>query len=309
MSKVTPAARLKEGKKMSENQDEPWTVLRLLDWTTDFFKRKGSESPRLDAEVLLAHARECERIELYTAFADEPGEEQRVAFREMVRRRGEGMPVAQLVGYREFYSSRFRVNDATLIPRPETEHLVVETLDCAKQFSLDRPLKVIDVGTGSGAIAISVVQSCDQVDMTAVDVSEAALKIAVWNAQKLEVADRIQFVQSDLLSAVETPECFDIICSNPPYVSEAEYKQLSPTVRDFEPRGALVSGPEGTEVIARLLEQTPDRLHIGGRLIIELSPMIADACQAMALAYPAFGDLRFIKDLDGHRRILSLQRK
>ncbi|MBD54498.1 MAG: protein-(glutamine-N5) methyltransferase, release factor-specific [Rhodopirellula sp.] len=293
---------------MSESQDQPWTVLRLLDWTTEFFKRKGSESPRLDAEVLLAHARECERIELYTAFAEEPGEEQRVAFREMVRRRGEGMPVAQLVGYREFYSSRFRVSDATLIPRPETEHLVVETLDCAKQFSLDRPLQVIDVGTGSGVIAISVAQSCANAVVTAVDISEAALKIAAWNAQKLEVADRIEFMQSDLLSAVEQPECFDVICSNPPYVSEAEYKELSPTVRDFEPQGALVSGPDGTEVIARLLEQAPDRLNIGGRLIIELSPMIADACQALALANPAFGDLRFIKDLDGHRRILSLQR-
>lgn len=308
MSKVTPAEHLNERNKMSESQDEPWTVLRLLDWTTDFFQRKGSESPRLDAEVLLAHARECERIELYTAFADEPDGEQRVAFREMVRRRGEGMPVAQLVGYREFYSSRFRVNDATLIPRPETEHLVVETLDCAKQFSLDRPLQVIDVGTGSGAIAISVVQNFAAVEMTAVDVSEAALKIADWNAQKHEVADRIKFVKSDLLSEVEKPERFDIICSNPPYVSEAEYRELSPTVRDFEPRGALVSGPEGTEVIARLLEQTPERLRAGGRLIIELSPMIADACQAMALANPAFGDLRFIKDLDGHRRILSLQR-
>jgi len=303
-----PAARLNERNKMSETQGEPWTVLRLLDWTTDFFKRKGSDSPRLDAEVLLAHARECERIELYTAFAEEPDSEQRVAFREMVRRRGEGMPVAQLVGYREFYSSRFRVNDATLIPRPETEHLVVETLDCAKQFSLDRPLQVIDVGTGSGAIAISVVQNFDAVEMTAVDVSEAALKIAAWNAQKHSVTDRIQFVQSDLFSEVEKPERFDIICSNPPYVSEAEYRELSPTVRDFEPRGALVSGPEGTEVIARLLKQAPDRLQVGGRLIIELSPMIADACQAMALANPAFGDLRFIKDLDGHRRILSLQR-
>ena len=218
------------------------------------------------------------------------------------------MPVAQLVGYREFYSSRFRVNDATLIPRPETEHLVVETLDCAKQFSSERPLQVIDVGTGSGVIAISVAQSCENAVVTAVDISEAALKIATWNAQKLEVADRIEFMQSDLLSAVEQPERFDLICSNPPYVSEAEYKELSPTVRDFEPRGALVSGPDGTEVIARLLEQVPDRLNIGGRLIIELSPMIADACQALALANSAFGDLRFIKDLDGHRRILSLQR-
>jgi release factor glutamine methyltransferase len=310
MSKATnTAARSNQEQNMSERQDEPWTVLRLLDWTTEFFKRKGSESPRLDAEVLLAHARDCARIDLYTAFADEPGEEQRIAFREMVRRRGEGTPVAQLVGYREFYSMRFRVNDATLIPRPETEHLVIEALDCAKQFSADRPLKIADIGTGSGAIAISVVKNCSSAEMTAVDVSEAALQIAIWNAKQLEVDDRINFVESDLLSAVEQPDSFDIICSNPPYVSESEYTELSPTVRDFEPRGALVSGPDGTEIIARLFEETPDRLSAGGRLIIELSPMIADACQVLAQENPAFGDLRFIKDLDGHRRILSVQRK
>jgi len=293
---------------MSERDDEPWTVLRLLDWTTDYFKRKGSESPRLDAEVMLAHARDCARIDLYTSFAEEPGEEQRIAFREMVRRRGEGTPVAQLVGYREFYSLRFRVSDATLIPRPETEHLVIEALDCVKQFPADRPLQIADIGTGSGAIAISLIKNCSSVEMTAVDVSEAALQIASWNAKQLEVSDRIHFVRSDLLSAVEQPQQFDIICSNPPYVSESEYTDLPPTVRDFEPRGALVSGPEGTEIIARLFEETPDRLHVGGRLIIELSPMIADACQALAQDNASFGEVRFIKDLDGHRRVLSVQR-
>ena len=114
---------------MSETQEEAWTVLRLLEWTTDFFKKRGGESARLDAEVLLAHARDCSRIELYTAFAEVPDEEQRVAFRELVRRRGEGMPVAQLVGYREFYSLKFRIDHNVLIPRPETEHLVIEALD------------------------------------------------------------------------------------------------------------------------------------------------------------------------------------
>ncbi len=121
-----------------QSREEPWTVLRLLEWTTDFFKQRGSDSPRLDAEVLLAHARECSRIELYTSFAEVPEEEQRVAFREMVRRRGEGMPVAQLVGYREFYSLRLRVDENVLIPRPETEHLVIEALDCAKAMNIDR---------------------------------------------------------------------------------------------------------------------------------------------------------------------------
>ncbi|MCG8648535.1 MAG: hypothetical protein MI861_01805, partial [Pirellulales bacterium] len=111
------------------NTQQPWTVLRLLEWTTDFFRKKGSESPRLDAEILLAHARDCSRIELYTAFADVPEDDQRVAFREMVRRRGEGTPVAQLVGHREFYSLSFRIDENVLIPRPETEHLVIEALD------------------------------------------------------------------------------------------------------------------------------------------------------------------------------------
>ena len=227
----------------------------------------------------------------------------------MIRRRGEGTPVAQLVGYREFYSLRFRVTDATLIPRPETEHLVIEALDCAKALAIqDRPLQIADIGTGSGAIAIAIAKSLPTAALTAVDINSDALKIATWNAEKLKVADQIRFVESDLISGVKEPETFDIICSNPPYVSEAEYAELSPTVRDYEPRLALVSGENGTEIIARLLDETPKRLNPGGRLIIELSPMIADACADLANTNGAFGDLRFIKDLDGHRRILSLQR-
>ncbi|MGB7327131.1 MAG: peptide chain release factor N(5)-glutamine methyltransferase [Rubripirellula sp.] len=294
---------------MSTSQQDPWTVLRLLEWTTDFFKRKGSESPRLDAEVLLAHARGCSRIELYTAFGEEPEEEQRVAFRELVRRRGEGSPVAQLVGYREFYSLRFRIDDSTLIPRPETEHLVIEALDVAKASTItDRPLQIADIGTGSGAIAVSVAKTLKNCEVTAVDQSTAALKIAEWNAEKHEVSDRVRFIESDLLASVESPELFDIICTNPPYVSDAEYEELSSTVRDFEPKTALVSGPSGTEVIERIFNEAPSRMQIGGRLIIELSPMIADACLKISQDSEHFGDERFIKDLDQHRRILSVKR-
>ncbi|MEM9586765.1 MAG: peptide chain release factor N(5)-glutamine methyltransferase, partial [Planctomycetota bacterium] len=140
---------------MSKTTEEPWTVLRLLEWTTNFFKTKGSTAARLDAEVLLAHARDCARIELYTSFGEVPDEEQLVAFREMVRRRAEGTPVAQLVGYREFYSLRFRVDDRVLIPRPETEHLVTEALDHIKSIDRDDTVHIADIGTGSGAIAIA----------------------------------------------------------------------------------------------------------------------------------------------------------
>lgn len=292
-------------------QSEAWTVLRLLEWTTEFFKKKGSESARLDAEILLAHARGCSRIELYTAFAEVPGDEERVAFREMVRRRGEGTPVAQLVGYREFYSLQFRVDENVLIPRPETEHLVIEAIDCAKELDGgDRsvPLQMIDIGTGSGAIAISVAKNLPSVQVTAVDLSPGALKIAKWNIDQHEVAEQVTLVEGDLFSAIESGKTFDLVCSNPPYVSEAEFAELAPTVRDFEPKMALVSGPTGTETIERLVADAPQYMNAGGRLIIELSPMIADACAEIVQRSSEFTDLRFIKDLQGHRRILSTKR-
>ncbi len=294
---------------MSETQEDEWTVLRLLEWTTDFFKKRGSPSARLDAEVLLAHARQCARIELYTQFAEVPDEEQKIAFREMVRRRGEGMPVAQLVGYKEFYSLQFRVDHHVLIPRPETEHLVVEALDCAKSINkTDAPLQIADVGTGSGAIAVSLAVNLPQAHVTAIDVSAEAIKIATWNAEKHDVGSRIDFVQSDLLAEVAQPAKFDLICSNPPYVSQEEYEELLPSVRDYEPRQALVAGPDGTEVIKRLLGEAYDRINPGGRLIIELSPMIADACAEWVEQISELNDLRFIKDLGGRKRILSVAR-
>ena len=289
--------------------DDKWNVLRLLQWTTEFFQKRGSESARLDAEILLAHARDCSRIELYTAFEEEPDEEQRAAFRELVRRRGEGTPVAQLVGYKEFYSLRFRVNEHTLIPRPETEHLVIEALDCAKSMTAQsQPLQIADVGTGSGAIAIAVAIHQPSALVTATDISPDALEVARWNADKHEVADRIRFVEADLLDDVTDPNMFDLICSNPPYVSESEFAQLDASVRDHEPKTALVAGEDGTEVIKRLMAESYPRLNPGGRLIIELSPMIAEACEELAEQISELGDLRFVKDLAGHKRIISLGR-
>ncbi|QEG02076.1 Release factor glutamine methyltransferase [Stieleria maiorica] len=293
----------------SQTADQPWTVLRLLQWTTEFFQKRGSDSARLEAEILLAHARQCSRIELYTAFEQEPDEEQRAAFRELVRRRGEGTPVAQLVGYKEFYSLRFRVNEHTLIPRPETEHLVIEALDCAKAMSIsDRPSRIADVGTGSGAIAVALALHLPGAQVTATDLSEPALEVARWNADKHEVSDRVDFVCCDLLAGIDQPATFDLICSNPPYVSESEFEQLDRSVREHEPKSALVAGEDGTEVIKRLMAEAYPRLEPGGRLIIELSPMIADACEDLAEHISELGDLRFIKDLAGHRRILSLGR-
>ncbi|MGB0595127.1 MAG: peptide chain release factor N(5)-glutamine methyltransferase [Rubripirellula sp.] len=297
-----------DSKDRTDSNEQPWTVLRLLEWTTEFFKQRGSDSPRLDAEVLLAHARECSRIELYTAFGQEPTSEERVAFRELVRRRGEGSPVAQLVGYREFYSLKFRVSEDVLIPRPETEHLVVEAIDYVKSMQ-SGPIRVLDIGTGSGAIAVTLAKYLPEAEITAVDCSEAAIQIATWNAQQHDVSDRIRFIHSDLFGALDAEKPFDIICTNPPYVSQVEYDQLAPSVRDFEPRQALLAGPLGTEVVEVILREAPRYMTAGGRLIIELSPMIANACEELAKGQGSYTEIKFIKDLEGHRRLLSMVRE
>jgi len=293
-----------------------WTVIRLLKWTTDFFRKRGSESPRLEAEVLLAHSLNCSRIELYTAYGTEPAAEQKDKFRDMVKRHGDGVPVAYLVGYREFYSLRLEVSPAVLIPRPETEHVVIESLDRAKMFAqvpLNRPLQIVDVGTGSGAIAIAIAKHIDSVyhggaQVTAIDVSTDALAIAERNAQTLGVAERITFVNANLLSSLAAQPSWDLVVSNPPYVSEAEFAELMPSVREHEPKLALVSGKHGTELIERLIQQAGDRLVGGGQLIVELSPMIADAVAALVTADGRYTPPKFIKDLAGHRRVLSVTR-
>ncbi len=171
---------------------EPWTVMRLLQWTEEYLAQRHSDSPRLDAEVLLATARGCDRISLYTAYHEVADEPTRTAFRELVRRRSEGTPVAYLVGYREFFSRRFRVTPDVLIPRPETEFVLIEMLDRAKSKSSSN-LRIADVGTGSGILAISAALELPTSALTAIDISEAALAVAKANAADHQVTERIQF--------------------------------------------------------------------------------------------------------------------
>lgn len=289
---------------------ETWTVGRLLTWTADYLKKSGSTSPRLDAEVLLSHARGCQRIELYTAFDEEPSEQVRAAFREMVKRRAEGSPVAYLVGYKEFYSATFEVNPDVLIPRPETEHLVVDALDRAKALAAGgKQLQIVDVGTGSGAIAVSVAKHFAKCQVTAVDISPAALDVARRNAQRHALADdRIQIVQGDLLAWCKPDQQFDLILSNPPYVSPEEFQNLTKSVRDFEPKLALVAEPDGGTIILKLIEQAAKHLRPGGFLIFEFSPMLAGRLGQLITQPGDWSEPQITKDLAGHARIVTLKK-
>ena len=289
-----------------------WTIGRLLQWTAGFLKERGSESPRLEAEVLLAHALGCKRIELYTRFEEEPSEAVRADYRGLVKQRSEGKPVAYLVGRREFYSLDFAVSPAVLVPRPETEFLVVALLDAAKgRTPSARPegWTVADVGTGSGILAVVAALKLPGSHVTAVDRSPAALDVARANAAAHRVADRIEFVESDLFAQVEPGRRFDFIVSNPPYVATAEMDELPRDVRDFEPREALEAGPRGTEVIERLIPQAAERLVPGGGLYVEHSPHLREAVNRLLAESGKFDVLPTIEDHGRRPRIAAARRR
>ncbi len=296
-------------------QNEPWTILRMLQWTTEHLKKHGSPSARLDAEVLFAHARKCKRIDLYAAFNEEPPEEVKAVFRELVKRRAAGEPVAYLVGQKEFYSLSFLVDKRCLIPRGETEHIVVECLDRLKKLPTPNPdsppIQIVDVCTGSGCIAVTIAKEAQRiakpVAVTAIDISSDALAVARQNVELHQVQNMVSCIEADLLSTIEPNSC-DFVLSNPPYVSLAEFEKLDKSVRNFEPRLALVSGEQGTEVIQRLIAQSAQCLKPGGWLIFELSPMIFANCRASLESSGNWQDIRQVKDLAGLPRLLVAQK-
>ena len=287
---------------------EMWTIGRLLEWTKDYLAKHGSDSPRLDAEVLLAHARDCPRIELYTAFDEVADERERSAFRELVKKRSQGTPVAYLVGNREFYSLSFLVNSHVLIPRPETELLVIRLLDLAKQYHSSGPIDIVDVGTGSGVLSICAALYLPQSRIVGIDVSEAALAVAKKNAERHAVLDRAKFVVGDLLSEMEARKQIDFVISNPPYVSESEFKVLDIQVKDHEPKLALVSGPTGTETIERLIPQAMRCLKPNGWLIMEISPMISESISGMLTDADEFTNVNITNDVAKLPRVVEAQR-
>jgi release factor glutamine methyltransferase len=285
--------------------DEPWTIGRLLAWTIDYFTQRGVENPRLDAEILLASARGCQRIDLYAAYGDEATEKVRTTFRELVRRRAQGTPVAYLVGHREFYALDFEVTPDVLIPRPETEHLVVTLLDLAKRHCGDQEhVQIADVGTGSGVIAVCAAKHLPKAQVTAIDISAAALAVAEDNARRHDVRDRVTFVEGDLLEAENIPGDFDFIVSNPPYVGLDELDELAADVRDHEPHTALFAGERGTDVVERLVSQSLARLRPGGFFLIEIAPRLEVEVHGFVSQQVGFKLQPTVKDLAGLPRVV-----
>jgi len=276
-----------------------WTVLSLLRWTTDRFAGLGIETARLDAELLLAHALGVDRLRLYLDFEKPVTEAERAVYRELVRRRAnERVPVALLLGRREFWSLPLRVSSDVLVPRPETETLVAAALEL---LGPDRPARVLDVGTGSGAVALAIAHERPLAQLAATDISKAALEIARENADQLGMAERIRLIEGDGFAAV-AGECFDLIVSNPPYVAESQRGRLPPELA-HEPEQALFAGPDGLRVLRQLTSGVAGVLAPGGGFALELAPeqapVVAGWCRDAGLL-----DVRTLRDLAGLPRVV-----
>ena len=288
--------------------DKIWTIGRILKWTEQYFKDKGIESPRLDAEVLLAHVLEKQRIYLYVHFDEplQPGE--LAAYREMIKKRVLRVPVAQILGEKEFMGLTFKVTADTLVPRPDTEILVQAAVDRLRAMAGEEPLRFADIGTGSGAICLSVLHYLSDTVADTVDISPAARAVAEENAASLGLADRVTFHTGDLLQPLSGIS-FVAILSNPPYIPEADIAKLAPEVRLKEPHTALSGGQDGLDFYRRLAEEAPAMLVPGGFTAIEVGIHQAGDVADLLKANPLIDRTEILPDYAGIDRVVVGWRK
>ncbi len=279
-----------------------WTIGQMLEWTTKHLKERGFESPTRDAQLLLAHVLGCEKIDLYgSRFFELATPDIRQAFRELVQRRIDGCPVFYIIGKREFYSLELEVTLAVLIPRPDSETLVDQ---CREVAALREYPQILDVGTGSGCLAIAVAHQVPNAHITAIDISEAALEVAKRNAERHNVVDRITFLHGDLFEPIPPGESYDIIMSNPPYIPTDEIETLEINVRDYEPHLALDGGADGFVIFDRLIAEAPNFFGETGYLLLEIGSPQEQPARERISTYPFYELARTVHDHAGLPRVM-----
>ena len=276
---------------------EAWTVLRLLRWTADYFAGRSLDAPRLDAELLLADTLGLDRVGLYVNFERPLQTEELTAYRERIKRRAAREPLAYILGRTEFWSLPLKVTPAVLIPRPETELLVEQALP-----RLTGRSQVLDIGTGSGALAIALASERPELTITAIDVSPAALAVALENARCNGVVERIRFEQHDLADLPSGP--YALVVANPPYIPSGELATLMPEVRDFEPWLALDGGADGLAAYRAITAQADRLLAPGGWLLVEVGAGQAAAVRDL-LATAGLMELFAARDLADIERVVG----
>ena len=292
-------------------QKQLLSTKQLLERTTDYLQKQDVDQPRLSAELLLAHVLKCRRIDLYVKFDYCPTEQQLDEYRQLVRRCGQHEPVAYLTGQAHFYSIELQVKPGVLIPRPETELLVTGAIDFLC-LETDRPTPdVLDLCTGSGCIAIAIAENVIEAEFIASDLSPEALEIAKKNIEKHDLQNRITLWQGDLFDNMDqAPKgLFDLIVSNPPYISNEEFEKLAPVVKDYEPKDALFAGEDGLEYHRRIITQAEPYLADNGALMVEVGYNQHEQVIDLFEQADYLKDVATVRDELGHNRIIKAKRK
>ncbi len=287
--------------------------MQLKPALTSAVTRLSSEhvpSPRMNAELLLMFVLSCDRAYLFAHPERDLTLEEESRYQAVLAERSRGVPAQYITGHQEFWGMDFLVTPAVLIPRPETEHLIETALKLRTSYlglqasgAHTSEIRIVDVGTGSGCIALALAKELPDAEIHATDISAAALEVARANAARHQLENRVQFHQADLLENLSPP--FDLVVSNPPYVGESEEDQVQLEVRKFEPRTAVFAGPIGTEVIARLIPQARELLRPGGWIILEISGTIVDRVRELLIGWD---DLQVTADLQSIPRIVSARK-
>lgn len=287
-----------------------WRVLEVLNSATEYLRDKGIENPRLNAEHLLADVLSVDRVQLYVNFERPLTAGERAAFKSRLQRRAHHEPLQYILGQTEFFSLPFRVTPDVLIPRPETEILVEQTLAaCRKKWPAATALSVLDVGTGSGCIAVALAHELENAAIFAIDISSSALEIAKQNAQRNAVAEKISFMKMDFLNLPQNaglPEAFHTIVANPPYVSSADFRHLPAEVKDYEPVVALKDDADGLRFFDALARFSSQKLEPGGCVLVEVGFGQAGKVQKMFQSRGlAVTDV--VRDLNGIERVVCAE--
>ncbi|RJR24380.1 MAG: peptide chain release factor N(5)-glutamine methyltransferase [Desulfobacteraceae bacterium] len=286
------------------------SIGELVRISSDYLKEKGVESPRLTAEVLLAHQLSTDRVSLYLNFDNPISDYDLSGYRGLVVRRAKGEPLQYITGVREFWSLDFIVNHNVLIPRPETELLVEQTLAAAKGLGASKEIKILELGTGSGAVAVSIAREVPGCRVWATDISKGALEVARENALRHGVADNITFVEGDLFEPFRGGSIyFDLIVSNPPYVSDEEWKDLPVEIKFHEPKVALYGGTDGIQLIDLIVKEAHELMHPDGRLFLEMAPHQTQKVMYLMGSSGAYGDVVRIRDYAQRFRIVKARKR
>ena len=281
------------------NNSNKITVLQAIQLSTGYLEEKGIESARTNSELMLAHIMNCKRLELYLSFDRPLKEEELVTLREFISRRGKYEPLQYILGEVEFYGLNFKVDKRVLIPRPETELLIEEAINIAKNEKLE---KLLDIGTGSGNIPIALAVNMPELKITSIDISAEAIEVASNNAELNNVSQNITFINSGIESFSVT-EKFDMIISNPPYVSSDDYSSLQKEIVEYEPKNAVTDNSDGLSFYNSILARSNELLKPGGYILFEIAIDQSKSIKQI-MAKNGFAEIRIIKDYQNIERII-----